>query len=192
MYWIQQEAENAVIFHGSMNGTWILMLRATGLRQPTSIAINSLNFDVYWVDLARQRIEYTTVEDRGPGFMVPSSSKDFAPQRIFIHEKMLYWLGLASNDSEAIFSMNFRPERLAANLESRLVWRVTHARTTSQITGLSVQHHPNEVKEYNRPDRCENGHPCAGICLLSGWESFHCVCPVGFQPDGPTGFSCKG
>ena len=196
MYWIQEEDENAVILQGGMNGLVLEVLRAKGLRLPTSIAINSLNRDVYWIDLVRQRIEYTTSAiNKGPGFMIPSKSEHFLPQRILIYDMKLYWLGLERNGrSEAIFSMDFNPAQVKSSLESRLVWKVELDGTNgnnSHVTGWSMMD-PYAVRRDSRLNHCGQGHPCAGICLLSNRNSFRCVCPVGFEVDGADGLYCGG
>ena len=81
---------------------------------------------------------------------------------------------------ESIFKINFR--------QPRKDYQVYVDRNFTRITGLSVYAADTQVR--TRRNNCAHHNPCAGICLLSGTDSFRCLCPseAELQPDG---FSCQ-
>ena len=109
--------------------------------------------------------------------------KGLASQRILAcYESKVFWAEvLGSHNLESILQLDvlkptIRPLAYVNN-------------SFSLVTGLTAYAADSQVR--TRSNNCAEGHPCPGICLLTGKDSFRCVCPFGYE-SFYNGYSCRG
>ena len=174
---------------GRMDGTWLKFLKKEGVAHATSISIDRISSQVYWLDSSRKRMEHTRFSGDGHQSFQSSKYAGFTPKRLVICSDRLYWVGTAGNgSSEEIFSMDLGSDGPAKtfvleNVEHIVVGNLNH------VTGLAMQ---DESQLQIAKNPCGEGDQCAGVCLLSGNESFQCVCPLGLELDSSGGSFCQG
>ena len=197
MYWTHQDYGDLGIVSGGMDGTWLKILKNRGLKRPTSVAIHyrpsKEETHVYWVDAVLARIEHIALNDPDRhGFLDPSEYAQLVPQRITIIWEQTYYVGISANGSSRVIYTPGRDPLSARNNRSVSGGgKVLVAGDFSQVTGLSIYDADSQVPRRTN-STCAEGHPCAGICLLSGKDSYRCACPIGFESHGLNGSSCRG
>ena len=175
---------------GKMDGTDLQILKAKSIRHSTSIA--TYGFQVYWVnaDIFRQRIEHTSRSGRFEIRLAESSRyPDYTPQRIFIGNGELYWVGkVRGNDSEAILRWDLShtgpvPASYYPNAEHFVAGNLTG------VNSLTMYDAESEV------NTTQGAHTCADDSLRGGVRlGSLCICPVGFdrRRTRSGGYSCQG
>ena len=189
MYWTQLDEEDPVVMRGGMDGSWLEILKKGGL--PKNVVFDDRHFRLYWLNQARERFEYIELSsDKHFDSFKPSNYEAYTPQRIVIDRDDLYWVGLAKagGSSETVFRSKLDDGYSRISNDSELIKYVD--RDFTNITGLWMC--DAHFKRAKRTKTCGNDSECAGLCLLSGRDSFRCVCPIGFENKGANGSSCRG
>ena len=181
MFWTRRHYYLPLLVIADMDGSYYRILSTKELISPGGIGIDFKTRRLLWVDSTRGFIgsmELNGSEDA----KFEMGKHDYLPQHLGLHENGLFVAGSKSTSSgssgSGIFFKNAKDgENLVLNFST------TTIRSFAVYNSLSQ---PN----YNQESNCKN-HPCPGICLLSGLESFRCACPTG-QKSLNNGTTCEG
>ena len=179
MYWTQRELDKSSVATAYMDGSDPGILIGTlGTDSPAGIGIDFKAQRVFWVDSTRRYIG--SVYFTGGGYAQFDMRRGYLPQHLGMNENGLYMAGSetgSEHNSEIFFKNRKDAEELVMHLPNVSITSFTIFSSASQ---------PN----YDRKNDCEN-HPCPGICLLSGYTSFRCRCPLGAKSE-ENGITCAG
>ena len=138
---------------------------------------------LFLVHARYQSIESVDLQNRARGrfYRFRPEGNLMVTERFLAHYKNeLYWVGQPEHvRDESVLKIQVR--------QSPSDYKIHATSKFTRITGLTIYAADSQVQ--TRRNNCE-GQRCAGVCLLSGTDSFRCMCYHGSELDSD-GFSCR-
>ena len=179
MYWTEQD-DNLGIVSGGMDGMGNYLMKKN-FRHPTSIAIDFIK--IFWLDRSSEGIKYSGMNGLKRQVFISSNGSRYVPQNIVTHRGWLYWAGFDANAGlGAIARVNFGSDKIelyeTLRGNSMVEQLVDVGNLTDPIRSMHVFDVNRNMNEGRQNPCVSLNQSCAGVCVLSGQESFRCLCPT--------------